>query len=164
MPACRSCGLPVAFKPHPQNPAKLAPFNPDGEIHFKTCNAKKKEFSGLSEIMCQKCEELPLFLYEQMTAAGPRLTVMCDQFHRWHIPYCEANLALVNASEQRVRDFMQILEMRWQKNFTFHRETTAYRARFDGETLSHIYAQCYGPVSAEEARVLREFNVEAPIQ
>lgn len=159
MPTCRACGRSIVFKPHPQSPLKSVPFDPDGEIHFATCSAKKKhDYKSRSEIMCKTCEELPLFVYIQQTEAGERLTVMCDQYHRWHIPMTPANLKLTNADEPQVELWMKILEQRWQSRSEFHDESTRYRAFARGRELGDMYQQFYGPVPPEVASVLTEFE------
>lgn len=43
MAKCNKCGQTITFKEHPQNPAKKAPFNEDGTIHFATCSAKRDD-------------------------------------------------------------------------------------------------------------------------
>ena len=159
MSSCRACGQEITFKPHPSNHAKLAPFDEDGEIHFARCKGskKKKEYRSRDEIMCERCEELPLFVFPQMTAAGERLTVMCDGYHRWHIAMTPVNKLLINAKEDQVKLFQQILECRWQKRSEYFGDAARIRAWSDGRHLCELYAQYYWPVPPEIAAVLGEF-------
>lgn len=159
MSKCRACGQVIAFKPHPKNPEKLAPFDDDGELHFARCSGgkAKKEYNSRNEIMCKRCEELPLFVYPQITTAGERLTVMCDSYHRWHIPMTPKNRLLINAREDQVKHFQEILECRWQKRSPYFDDIARLRAWSHGRYLCETYAQYFWPVPPEVAAVLSEF-------
>lgn len=110
MPSCRYCGASIEFRRHPAS-QKLMPFNADGELHFATCllkNKAKTEYRSASEILCKTCEELPLFIFIQPTAAGDRLGVMCDNLHHFYLPMTEKNRELVNATYEQAKTIKAI--------------------------------------------------------
>ncbi len=96
---CRACNQPISFKPHPNNPAKMAPFDADGEIHFARCakgGKVKREYKSAGEILCDTCEAAPALIFKKPTLGGDRLAIVCMGGHVRQIPMTEGNLRLVD--------------------------------------------------------------------
>ena len=112
---CRLCGAEVTFGPHPGNPEKQAPFNPNGEIHFATCTAKKPKnvyptigsLPKCKPCISECCDPDAKYIYKKQVEGEPRerIGLRCGQLHliTW-IANTPVHLALVNSTEEIVNE------------------------------------------------------------
>lgn len=111
---CRNCGEPIEFRPHPNNPAKLAPFNSDGEIHFATCSKRgraKKEYNSLSDIRCH-CGHVIDYCFMRPIEGRKQLYIACHNKYRHLVAlaHTEKNLKLINVPEGEVPELLSWIE------------------------------------------------------
>jgi len=96
MPTCKKCGAEIAFKPHPKNPGRLAPFDQSGEIHFATCKSKppKRIYRSVGEWRC-KADHPGKFFH--LNAKGQLLAWCGDmKCFQMFVPDTPENRSLVN--------------------------------------------------------------------
>lgn len=98
MTKCTRCDEFIEFKPHPNNPAKLAPFSLGGELHFARCKPDKRkvEYASLEDIPICWCGYPTKAVFWRTYENGTKhLYVTCLAGHKRAIPKCDANIALI---------------------------------------------------------------------
>lgn len=108
---CRDCGAPISFGDHPTSPGKLAPFDSDGKLHWKTCKKPRKNvFKTLEEIPpCGLCKGSAKYVYKKINEKTKALQigVRCGNLHwiTW-LPKDKQNFALVNTTEDKINSLL----------------------------------------------------------
>jgi hypothetical protein len=145
MSRCRNCNEPITFRPHPQNPEKLAPFDRDGEIHFARCKSKKpkKDIPTLDSWMCKGCEGLAFLVFWQQTASGDRLAVLCENLHHSWIPITETTRTFVNATKRQAEIVQELRAIRYIDP-RFYPAEIVRRRHNDARNLVDEYQQFFG--------------------
>jgi predicted metal-binding protein len=147
MATCRTCKADIVFKPHPQNPASLAPFDADGEIHFARCKSSsrpKKEYSSLRDILCHTCEEFAALVFIQPISNGSRLAYYCENLHRGWLPMTPKNNALVNATWEQSEAIQRIKSARYRSSNPYLTLQENHSARVQCADLIEQYRKNYG--------------------
>lgn len=113
---CKRCLRKIEFKPHPRNPAKLVPFDLDGEIHFATCKDSHPQKVGPKSWddlpKCPKGHSLKWLFKRFYPAAGLRIIGTCIFGHQRFIQHTADADLLINCKEHQELDWPD--EQRWQ--------------------------------------------------